>query len=302
MLVILPAALTLAGCSAKEAGPSGAVGDVTASVSVTAGPTPPSQAAPFPEAPLVDRKCGWQKTVGIVAHAGTPKIVAATLSGDVDGIRRQLAAGAGPDAFDRHLATTALSAAAQARCEAIVRLLLDAGADPEMIAPRGWSPLLAAVNTGDVTVVRMLLDSGADPSRDGGQSVETPLHEAVGVGRMEILRLLIPYAKNIDSGRNPANNPLVSNDIGAGSALEFAATLEGREQHISLLLAAGATASLTALYRAVDLGSTELVTMLLDAGAPLSTSPKEKRTMVEVARAGGHAGVVQILEERSRSR
>ncbi|HEX5542127.1 MAG TPA: ankyrin repeat domain-containing protein, partial [Micromonospora sp.] len=227
MLVILPAALTLAGCSAKEAGQAGAVGDATASANVTAGPTtpPPSQAAPPPEGPLVDRKCGWQKTAGIVPHDGSPKIVAATLSGDVEAVRRQLAAGADPDAVDRHLATTALSAAAQARCEAIVRLLLDAGADPEMIAPRSWSPLLVAVNTGDVTVVRMLLDSGVDPSRDGGPSVETPLHEAVGVGRMEILRLLIPRAKNIDSGRNPANNPLVSNDIGAGSALEFAATL-----------------------------------------------------------------------------
>jgi len=74
--------------------------------------------------------------------------------------------------------------------------------------------------------------------------------------------------------------------------------IDEREGYLRLLLEAGATPTITALYRAVQLGSAEYVTLLLNAGAPMTLSPNETRTMAQVAVDFGHAELVRILEDR----
>ncbi|GIG66731.1 ankyrin repeat domain-containing protein [Phytomonospora endophytica] len=83
----------------------------------------------------------------------------------------------------------------------VVGQLLAAGADPDP-ADR-WSPLLSAVK-GSADVVRALLAAGADPCRGcayghlPGTRKPTPLHKAAGEGGVEILRLLIAAARDVD--------------------------------------------------------------------------------------------------------
>ncbi|HEV8229717.1 MAG TPA: ankyrin repeat domain-containing protein, partial [Candidatus Limnocylindria bacterium] len=80
---------------------------------------------------------------------------------------------------------------------AVVKALIERGADVN--APsrgQGFTPLHSAVATDagpcDKDLVRMLLDAGADPnahSREGG----TPLHTAAFTGDVEVAELLLAY-------------------------------------------------------------------------------------------------------------
>ena len=46
--------------------------------------------------------------------------------------------------------------------EAVVRLLLEAGADKEAKNNGGWTPLIIAAMNGHEAIVRLLLEAGAD--------------------------------------------------------------------------------------------------------------------------------------------
>jgi ankyrin repeat protein len=225
-------------------------------------------------------------------------VVDAVLAGDIQRLSGLLNGGADPNTIDTSLSSTPLSIAAMSTCAAAVRLLLDADADPNLIAEGGEAPLTFAANVGDIDIVTMLLAGGADPSRTGGYDGLTPMHEAVGVGRATVVRLMLPHASDIDAGIVPEANPLAGEDVGVGTVLEFAVGIENRESYVRLLLEAGATPTITALYRAVRIGSAESVTRLLDAGAPMTLSPNETRTMTQVAIDFGHPELTRILEAR----
>jgi ankyrin repeat protein len=57
-----------------------------------------------------------------------------------------------------------VNAAAAAHDHETMRLLLDAGADPDAQQKGGFTPLHEAAHTDDVEMARLLLEHGADPS------------------------------------------------------------------------------------------------------------------------------------------
>ena len=112
-------------------------------------------------------------TTSYAADGFTPLHLAAFF-GHPGAVGHLLERGAEVDAFGRGWMTgTALHSAVSRMRTEVVRLLLAAGANPNVRQSHGWTPLHGAAHNGDRTTVAALLDAGADPTatNDEGRSV-----------------------------------------------------------------------------------------------------------------------------------
>jgi ankyrin repeat protein len=72
--------------------------------------------------------------------------------------------------------------------------LLRRGASVNGESQFGSTPLYTAAVQGEVEIVRLLLEAGADPNREsGGESEGTPVCAAASWGRTEVVRLLLQH-------------------------------------------------------------------------------------------------------------
>ncbi|KAJ9655450.1 hypothetical protein H2201_008802 [Coniosporium apollinis] len=125
----------------------------------------------------------------------------AARSGNEAVVRMLLETGADPKAKDKH-GTTALHWAASWGNEVMVRLLVEKGADPRAKTEDGETALHKAARSGKEAVVRLLLEKGADPEakdKDG----TTVLHSAASSEKEAVVRMLLeeevdPRAKTED--------------------------------------------------------------------------------------------------------
>lgn len=86
--------------------------------------------------------------------------------------------------------------AKQQHLEAI-KLLLDAGANPDAPSNNGTTPLVEAVRIGTKPLVDLLLAAGAKSHLEAGAEL-SPLHEASANGRSEIVELLLARGVPVD--------------------------------------------------------------------------------------------------------
>lgn len=94
----------------------------------------------------------------------------------------------------------------------IVRLLIEAGADPNALTtghypepgPGSETPLHYAASSDDVDVAAALIDGGADLEVPGG-SIGTPLDNAVGYGCWHVARLLASRGARVDKAWHAAS-------------------------------------------------------------------------------------------------
>ncbi|MCX4427602.1 ankyrin repeat domain-containing protein [Streptomyces mirabilis] len=96
----------------------------------------------------------------------------AAADGDADGLRVLLAGGAAAEAVD-DAGWTPLHFAAQAQAPSVVEVLLAAGAAVDTADRHGNTPLWRAVfcSQGEGATIRLLLEAGADPDRDNGHGM-----------------------------------------------------------------------------------------------------------------------------------
>jgi len=138
----------------------------------------------------VARECRLQvPLINILCdHGADPNsaLHAAALHGELEAVKALIARGA---RIDLPVAT------ALGRMEDARRLLAGASSEDRHLA------LTLAADFGHVEIVRLLLDAGEDPNRYnpvGGHSHTTPLHQAAGRGHGEVVRLLAESGARLD--------------------------------------------------------------------------------------------------------
>jgi hypothetical protein len=207
----------------------------------------------------------------------------------LDVVGALLALGLDPDALEGR----ALASAARSGRIEMLRLLLDAGADPNLGAAARQTPLAAAVIHHQRKAVELLIDRGAEPGRDP-QFGEPPLLFAVDI---EIAERLLDAGAQVDA-----------RDGRGGTAL-MGAVMIGDLPMVELLLERHAdpdatdAVGRTALLYATALRFTEIQERLLAAGAAGLPGPEVAigAHSSYVGRYGNAAGLVyQIVADPGR--
>lgn len=127
---------------------------------------------------------------------------------------------------------TALIAAASRNSEESVRLLLDAGADPELHDWNGSTALIWAAVSSNEACARSLLEKGANPNtRSAAKRGETPLIAAATRGNAQIIKMLLKAGARLEDTDSNGRTPLM------------AAVDGGSEETVRALLVAGANPS-----------------------------------------------------------
>jgi uncharacterized protein len=111
--------------------------------------------------------------------------------GDVELARLLLVAGANVRASTRIGAYTPVFLAARSGHAAVVKTLLEAGADTKAGSPSGTTPLMVAAASGHAEAVAVLLEHGADPNATESVRGNTALTFAAASNRAAVIELLL---------------------------------------------------------------------------------------------------------------
>jgi ankyrin repeat protein len=142
----------------------------------------------------------------------------------------------------------------------VIRALLDSGANINSRGSNGWNALMVSAAKGHEPATRMILDAGAEINSTDVY-LWTALHRAVFENRITVTRALLEYS-SLDIHRQ---------DEHGATALHLAAA-EGHSEIVELLISAGANPSFpdlsgrTAAVYASDRGHALLARILKDAG------------------------------------
>lgn len=150
---------------------------------------------------------------------GTTPLHRAAASGDAALVQALIAGGAEVNARDARGRTPLLmaSGAWQKKGDtlsintelgrAVTLALLERGADPNVRADDGWTPLTRAATRGDAGWVKALLDGGADPDARGPGGW-TALHYAAARGSREVVETLLAAGAAVNSKDDSGSTPL----------------------------------------------------------------------------------------------
>lgn len=122
---------------------------------------------------------------------------------------------------------TALMAAAEANCADAARLLINAGADPNLGFPGAGTPLSEAAANSAIDVARLLINRGADL----GASVpgeKTPLAAAAASGDLAIVKLLVEAGADVNQKSVTSGNRTPLGEAERHGNAEVAAYLRSR--------------------------------------------------------------------------
>ena len=211
---------------------------------------------------------------------------------------------------------TAISEAASRGFSDVVRLLVDAGGDVNLIDNNGWTPLMSAENPDivrllvslgaevdatdvngwtalmileDLDAVEALLEAGARPNARNTFGWTTLMSAAFG-GLTDKVRLLLATGVEVDSPDNQGRTSLMVAYRGDRSAVEVliqaGADPNGRDE-------TGSTALMAAALSVAD----DKVQFLIDAGADLNVRDDQGRTALMLADSLGHTRIADILRE-----
>ena len=215
-------------------------------------------------------------------------LISAAITSDVKVVKALIEAGADVDCPMTD-GTTPLFIAASKGCDAIVNMLIAAGADLDKARETdNATPLFMAALNGHDASVRALLRAGADirKSRTDGQS---PILCASEKGHEAVVDTLLTAGANIEQSRQDGTTPLMI------------AALEKREGIVNTLLEKGAdvdavnNTGFTPLLAACQGGNEAIVKAILNKNAPVNQSSNSGTAPLLVAALQEHLPIVKTL-------
>jgi ankyrin repeat protein len=211
---------------------------------------------------------------------------------DLEKTRILLKSGALANALSEDARTPLLIATGRYGAGPVVKLLLDHGANPSVKAhgPGGaTTPLRQAANVGDDAVLRMLLQGGADVKGAG----IVPLIDALNSNNNTCIDLLIGSADRSALNRSllalvpPRGNPdTFNNPQLVKKMIELGADVAARD-------AGGRT--VLSLAASSDRVSVETIQTLIDSGADVNAKSADGETVLDFAKWRGKTSLVDML-------
>jgi ankyrin repeat protein len=175
---------------------------------------------------------------------------------------------------------------------ALVRVLVDKGANVDSCTPEG-TPLTLAARSGHLSIVQYLMAKGAGQKPEVCGKQDTPLHAAISGRAMDVARYLLNHGASVNAAVRGSWTPLMQ-AVCAKSDTSF----------LSLLVRSGAKVDaqeehgITPLYMAAYNGAADVVGLLLDHGATASPTKAEDVSPFMLAVGRGNLQVVKVMLER----
>jgi ankyrin repeat protein len=228
----------------------------------------------------------------------TPAIHFAVREGHADAVRLLLDAGADPEWNGLH--DVSLIVMARDRGHERVATLLEQERDRRgrVLATPTRHPIHEAIGRDDAAEVRRLLDAAPDAVDIGDEIGASPLHRAVGRGACELVTLLLERGADVHAVLSSARGLAGSfwTDLQAIDLAIWTHRRPRNPQIIAALLAHGATHDLTV---AAALGDLDQVRRILDAEpARIAETRPSGRRPLGAAIEAGHDAVAHLLLER----
>jgi len=241
--------------------------------------------------------------------------------GNGETIRRRLIRGMPIDITLSDDGFSPLHVAASRAADDVAAVLLAGGANPNRLTARGDPPLVSAAYGGSAALIRLLVDAGADVH---GSGVDRCLALAIRHKHVEAACALISAGVDInasDDDRSPleqaikegASADFIRTMIDAGADVNGrgfyrplgCAISEDRLDLLDLLLSAGAAVDHpneygdTALMHAAGFGRCDAIARLLDRGAEIDARERRAgRTALMEAARSSYAKAVELLLAR----
>jgi ankyrin repeat protein len=229
------------------------------------------------------------------------------------------------------LGRTPLMIAAETGSVEIVKLLVEAGADPSAKDSQQYTVLNYAFKSGNAETeqflaemnidfypdnpflyinrprgLAMCLESGGDANKVNPGTGLTALHQAVNGHQFESVKVLLEMGADVNAREQDVLNHMgfLEKKGSDNTALAQAATYSSPEM-AELLIQAGAdvnarsSGGFTPLMVAAGRGNTEVVKELLRAGADAGVAAKNDKTALQLAKERGYAETVKVLRKYS---
>jgi hypothetical protein len=211
---------------------------------------------------------------------GSTAVLWAAYQSDPEMINALIEAGADVNASNR-LGVTPLLQAARTGDAPVIRALLDGGADIAAAAREGETPLMAAARTGRVDAVALLLEHGSDPNATESYQGQTALMWAASEGHTEVVAQLLEAGADPNASANISElteRSMRTDFPTGGFTAAMWAAREGHEETLQVLADGGADFSLlngdnaSAMSIAIVNDRFDLAAKMLAMGAPADVS------------------------------